>query len=313
MDDLSQRFKTYSTHPTCRIVIDSCSDATLAMVERFGVDLVEFPFVMSDGDHLDDQFTSMSPAEFYGRMRAGERVLTSAIPTGQFVKIFESCARDGIPTLYLSFTAGLSSSVNDARQAAAMVLDGHPGFDLVVMDNCLPALCASLLAEEACRMRDEGASMREIAAWCEANKTRVHGYYTLDTLDWLVAGGRVPKAAASLTSVLDMKANLSFDLDGALTLTGVSRGRKKAIRNIVKELRENYDNPAGRSIGIVDADCPEDADALEQMVRDELGDRCPRIDRMPLDPTIGAHVGPGMLACAFWGVDRAQGGRHGKR
>lgn len=312
-DDLSQRFKTHSTHPACRIVIDSCSDATPEIVERLGVDLIEFPFVMGDGDHLDDQFASMSPEEFYGRMRGGERVLTSAIPTGQFVKIFERCAQDGVPTLYLSFTAGLSSSVNDARQAAAMVLDAHPGFDLVVMDNCTPSLCASLLAEEACRLRDEGVPMREVAAWCEANKSRVHGYFTLDTLDWLVAGGRVPKAAASLTAVLDMKANLTFDLDGALTLTGVSRGRKKAIRNIVKELRENYDNPDGRPIGIVDAGCPEDGDALEQMVRDELGDACPRIARMPLDPTIGAHVGPGMLACAFWGVDRAQSSRRGKR
>lgn len=313
MDDLSTRFKTFSTHPSCRIVVDSCSDMTLPMVERLGVDLIEFPFVMADGDHLDDQYTSMTPAEFYGRMRAGERVLTSAIPTGRFVEIFEACARDGIPTLYLSFTAGLSSSVHDARQAASMVLDGHPDFELVVLDNCLPSLTVSLLAAEACRMRDEGASMREVAAWCEANKGRVHGYFTLDTLDWLVAGGRVPKAAASLTSMLGMKANLSYDLDGALTLTGVSRGRKKALKNIVKELRENYAGDPGRFIGIVDADCPDDADALEGMVREELGESCPRILRMALDPTIGAHVGPGMIACAFWGIDRASVGGRGKR
>lgn len=313
MDDLSLHFKTYSTHPTCRVVIDSCSDVTRAMAQEFGVDLIEFPFVMEDGDHLDDQFESLTVEEFYGRMRAGERVQTSAIPLGHFVEIFERCAADGIPTLYLSFTAGLSRSVIDAQQAAVMVCQNHPDFDLVVMDNCLPSLTAALLAEEACRMRDNGMSMRDVAARCGQLKSCVHGYFTLESLDWLVAGGRVPKAAATLTAMLDMKPNLTYDLDGALTLTGVSRGRKKALKNIIKELKANYDGDPGRFIGIVDAGCPEDADAIEQMVREELGDACPRICRMPLDPTIGAHVGPGMVALAFWGVDRTTSSKRGKR
>jgi len=313
MADMSAYFKTFSTHPTCRIVIDSCSDATLPMVRAMGVDLIEFPFVMADGDHLDDQYQSMTPAEFYGRMRSGERVLTSAIPTGRFVEVFEWCAEQGVPTLYLSFTAGLSSSVLDAQQAASMVLAAHPEFDLLVMDNCLPALTASLLAIGACYQRDEGMTMRQVAAWCSENKSRVHGYFTLDSLDWLVAGGRVPKAAASLSSVLDMKANLTYDLDGALTLTGVSRGRKKAIKNLVKELAEGFEEGVSRVVGIVDADCPADAATLERLVREELGERCPQIYHMPLNPTIGAHVGPGMLALAFWGSDRAANAKRGKR
>lgn len=313
MDDLSLHFKTYSTHPTCRIIIDSCSDVTCAMAREFGVDLIEFPFVMEDGDHLDDQFESLSAMEFYGRMRAGERVQTSSIPLGHFVQIFERCAADGIPTLYLSFTAGLSRSVIDAQQAATMVRNDHPDFDLLVMDNCLPALTAALLAEEACRMRDDGMTMRAVAERCDQLKSSVHGYFTLESLDWLVAGGRVPKAAATLTAMLDMKPNLTYDLDGALTLTGVSRGRKKAFKNILKEFKAAYNGDPSRSIGIVDAGCPEDGDTLEQMVRDELGDACPRICRMPLDPTIGAHVGPGMVALAFWGTDRTTSAKRGKR
>lgn len=314
MDKLSQFFKTYSTHPTCRIIVDSCSDITVPMAQGLAVDVIEFPYVMEDGEHLDDQFETISSAEFYGRMRNGERVLTSSIPVGQFVGVFEHCAEVGVPTLYLSFTAGLSRSVVDARRAASMVSERHPGFEIVVMDNCLPSLSASLLAEEACRLRDEGMPMRQIADRCSQVTSQVHGYFTLESLDWLVAGGRVPKAAATLTTMLDMKPDLTYDLDGALTLTGVSRGRKKALKNIVKAFKGNYtDGERRRPLAIVDADCPEDADALEQMVRDELGDACPLIHRMPLDPTIGAHVGPGMVALSFWGSDRTTSTRRGRR
>lgn len=311
--DLQKHFKTYSSDPRCRIVIDSCSDATAEDARALGVDLIEFPFVMADGEHLDDQFESMPPEEFYGRMEAGERVLTSAIPTGRFAEIFRWCAEQKVPTLYLSFTAGLSSSVHDAQQAASMVLAEHPGFRLVVLDNCLPSMSALLLAEAACAMRDRSVEMEEIAAWCKANTPRVHGYFTLGSLDWLVAGGRVPKAAASLSAVLGMKANLTYDLDGALTLTGVSRGRKKALKALADKLLENYENPEGRAIGIVHANCPEDAAALEGLIRQGLGAKCPPVRIGPLDPTIGAHVGPGMIATVFWGKDRTRAASRGKR
>jgi DegV family protein with EDD domain len=311
--ELARRFKTYSTHPGVRIVLDSCSDVTTATAQRLGVDLLEFPYVMDGRDCVDDQYEEVSAERFYDAMRGGAKLLTSAVPRGQFLDIFEACAADGIPTLYLSFTAGLSRSVVDAMAAAEEVRRAHPGFELSVIDNCTPSLCAVLLAAEAARLRDEEASMSQVSAWCEANKTRVHGYFTLDSLDWLAAGGRIPKAAAALSSVLDMKANLTFDLDGSLTLTGVSRGRKKALRAIVKSFKEHYDPQGGSLLGIVDAGCPEDADALEELVRAELGAACPPIERAPLDPTVGSHTGPGMLGLAFWGTDRAGLDLLGKR
>ena len=99
----------------------------------------------------------------------------------------------------------------------------------------------------------------------------------------------------------------------ALPISGVSRGRKKAIKTILKQFKENYEGDAAHPIAIVDADCPADGDAIEQMVHDELGDDCPRIIRLTLDPTIGAHVGPGMVALSFWGTDRTSSTKRGKR
>ena len=305
------RFKRFSTHPSCRIVIDSCTDVTPEIARRLGVDVIEFPFVMEDGDHLDDQFVSMSCEEFYARMRAGERVLTSAIPVGVFMDIFESCALDAVPTLYLSFTAGLSRSVFDAAQAAQDVCAANPGFQLLVVDNCNPSLSGLMIAIEACRLRDGGRSVEEIAQWVRENRSRLHGYFTLDSLDRLAAGGRIPKAASTLSNILDMKANLTYDLDGALTLTGVSRGRKKAMKTLVKALKSCYVQ-SDRPLAVVDADCAQDADRLEEMVREELAPHEVEIIRLRLDPTIGAHVGPGMVALAFWGTDRS-GSDRGKR
>ena len=310
-------FLAFSTHPTCRIIIDSCSDAGLELARRLGVDIIEFPYVIGGEEHWDDLWQSTTPEQFYGRMRAGEHASTSAIPTGVFVEIFEQCAREGIPTLYLSFTAGLSSSVHDAEAAAAQVRCAHPAFELSVLDNRAPSLTALLLAEQAVKMRDAGVSMGDIADWADEACNRIHGYFTLESLKWLAAGGRIPKAAASVSSLFNVKPNLTYDLDGSLTLMSVSRGRKKALRAVVDQLDANWGGDVTRPLGIVDADCKADGDALEEQVKAffaERGVACPEIIRFELDPTIGAHVGPGMVALAFWGTDRRElTGKRGKR
>ena len=46
-------------------------------------------------------------------------------------------------------------------------------------------------------------------------------------------------------------------------------------------------------------------DWLEAAIRKEEGCADVTIIRSSVGPTIGSHVGPGMVACAFWGKNRA--------
>ena len=53
------------------------------------------------------------------------------------------------------------------------------------------------------------------------------------------------------------------------------------------------------------ADAEKDGDWLEAAIRKEEGCADVTIIRSSVGPTIGSHVGPGMVACAFWGKNRA--------
>lgn len=315
-------FRPYSTNPGCRIIVDSCSSVSVEFAQEHGVDILEFPYVLAGQERRCDQWESLDERGFYDRMRAGDRAMTSAVPTGEFIELFRGCAREGVPTVFFSLTGGLSSSVRDAEQAASLVNSEAHEAKVYVVDNRAPSLCALLVTDEACRMRDRGSSAEEIAAWAAKAPDCLHGYFTLDSLRWLALGGRIPKAAASLSTVLDVKANLTFDLDGALTLMGITRGRKKGIKAVLSSLDANYRtipsvDGTARPLAIADADCTEDADKLEEGVREWFANKgweCPTIFRASVDPTIGSHVGPGMLALSFWGVDRRQTGwNSGKR
>ena len=181
----------------------------------------------------------------------------------------------------------------------------HPDFELYVVDNSLPCSCGELLAIEAVRQRAAGLSAKQLAQWANEAKTCVHGYFTLDNLDALAAGGRIPPAAAQLSSKLDIKPELSFDLSGSLTLLGVNRGRKKALKSLVKSFKENYVQDPIMPIVIMSTDAEKDADWLEAAIRKEDGCSDITVIRGSVGPSIGSHVGPGMVGVGFWGINRA--------
>ncbi len=291
---------------TCRIVIDTCADLTPEVAATLDVDILGFPYILDGEEFTDDIWTSITPKEFYDKLRAGSKASTSAVSLGTYLEFFEKCAQEGTPTVYLCFTSALSSSYNSACQAADQVRAAHPDFELYVVDNALPCSCGMLLALEAVRQRSAGLNAKQLADWANEAKTYVHGYFTLENLDSLAAGGRIPPAAASLSAKLDIKPELSFDLTGALSLIGVNRGRKKALKSLMKSFKENHASDPSLPMVIVSSDAEKDADWLEGAVRKEPGCEDLTILRGSVGPTIGTHVGPGMVAIIFWGQSRTE-------
>lgn len=290
----------------CRIVVDTCADFTPEVAATLDVDILGFPYILDGEEFVDDIWSSTTPKEFYDKLRAGSKASTSAVSLGRYLEYFTQCAQEGTPTVYLCFTSALSSSYNSACHAADQVRADYPDFELYVVDNALPCSCGALLAMEAVRQRAAGLTARQLADWANEAKTYVHGYFTIDSLDALAAGGRIPPAAASLSSKLDIKPELSFDLSGSLSLIGVNRGRKKALKSLVKSFKENYELDPHLPLAIVSSDAEKDADWLEAAVRKEPGCEDLTILRGSVGPTIGAHVGPGMVAVIFWGNNRAE-------
>ena len=59
--------------PKCNLIIDSCCDLPYEVVNREGVELLEFPYVDEAGEHVDDFYRSITPHEFYEGMRNGSQ------------------------------------------------------------------------------------------------------------------------------------------------------------------------------------------------------------------------------------------------
>lgn len=290
----------------CRLLLDSCCDLPAELLNSAEVEYLQFPFIMNDGEHLDDLWQTMQAKEFYDRVRKGEVSGTAQIPVPELVEVFERCAEEGTPTVYLAFTSGLSGTFDTVERIAADVREKYPDFELHVVDTKLASIAEGLLAYEAVNQRNRGLSAAQLAEWAEEARWYVNCLFTVDDLEYLRRGGRIPAAAASVGSKLNIKPLLNFDLDGGLTMAGVARGRKKALKALVKQ----YDDDAAETRGSNDTVLVASADAEgdmrwveEHLSRSEVS--IPAIHCV-IGPVIGSHVGPGMVAIAFWGPDRRQ-------
>ena len=290
----------------CRLVLDSCCDLPLEVLENAKVDFLKFPFNMNDGEHFDDMWKSMTAKEFYDRMRKGEVSGTAQIPVSELIERFESYAKDGTPTVYLGFSSALSGTYGTVEQVAEDIRAQCPDFELYTIDTKLASIAEGLLAYEAINQRNRGLTAKQLAEWAREARWFVNCLFTVDELEYLRRGGRIPAAAATIGAKLNIKPLLDFDLDGALSLTGVARGRKKPLKALVKCYDENHADDHG-SNGVVltaSADAEGDVKWVEEHL-DRPEGAIPAI-RCQIGPVIGSHVGPGMVAVVFWGSDRRE-------
>ncbi|WP_080798475.1 DegV family protein [Arabiibacter massiliensis] len=291
-------------HP-CNLIIDSCCDLPFEVVDREGVELVEFPYIMSDGEHADDLYQASSAHDFYQAMRTGEEPTTAQVPMHVYRDVFERAIKSGVPTVALSFSSGLSGSFDAAALVHEQLLAEHPDAELYLVDTRLASVAEALLVYEAIRQRDNGMTARELALWAEEARFFVDAEFMVDDLEALRRGGRIPSSVAYAGSKLDVKPLLTIGIDGKLTLAGVARGRKKGIRQLAEyyHKRAAKEGP-GKHVVIGNADCEKDADRLKEALA-KIDDGILFLESS-IGPVIGSHVGPGMIAVVFWGNDKRE-------
>lgn len=289
----------------CNLILDSCCDLPFEIIDRPGVELLEFPYITSGGECLDDLYRSASAHDFYQAMRDGEKPTTAQIAVSVFREAFERAAESGVPTVYLSFSSGLSGSFDTACLVRDQVLSEHPGAELYLVDTLQASVAEGFLVYEALRQRDKGLTARELADWVEEARFFVDAEFMVEDLEALRRGGRIPASVAYAGSKLDVKPLLNIATDGKLSLTGVARGRKKGIKQLVEYyFKRRAEKDSGRFVLIAHADCSKDLERLKEALMKEDEDvLCLECN---IGPVIGSHVGPDMIALVFWGSDRRE-------
>ena len=198
----------------CNLIIDSCCDLPIDIVDKEGVMLIGFPYFFGDEEHYDDLWQNAKPREFYARMKKGEQPTTAQASIMELSGKFVEAAEMGMPCVYLCFSSRLSASYDQACLVADQVRADYPDFELHVVDTCLASTGEALIVFEALRQQDRGMTATELAEWALEARNFVNVYFMVEDLECLHRGGRIPSSVAVVGSKLDVKPILSIPADG---------------------------------------------------------------------------------------------------
>jgi len=289
--------------PKCNLIIDSCCDLPFDLVDREGIELLEFPYIMEDGEHSDDLYRSGSAAAFFQAMRGGVQPSTAQLSIPRIRESFMRVAESGVPAVYIGFSGELSGSFDAAQMVHSQIMEEYPKTELYLVDSKLASIAEGMVVYEAIRQRDRGLTAAELAEWATEALCYVNCQFMVDDLETLRRGGRIPSSVAYAGSKLDVKPLLTIDLEGKLALVGVARGRRKGIKQLAAYYEKRAVTTApGQCVILGHADCPKDVERLKEALS-KSDDNILFLEGS-IGPVIGSHVGPGTLAVVFWGPDR---------
>jgi len=273
---------------TVKVVVDSTSDIPAQLAKEWDITIVP-TYVVFGGKSYRDRL-DISEDEVYTRLDHDSVFPTTSVPSPQdFADVYNKLADETDEIISIHLTSKESGVYNSALLGRELV---KKKCHIEVIDSLTVAMSCGILAIAAAKEAKAGASLEKVAEVVRESIPRMHLLMVLDTLKYVVRGGRVSKGYGLLGSVLRIKPLLTMR-DGKLMLAGVARTRAKAIKRLY-DFVEGF--PQVSEVAVSYTTSKEEAEALAEQIKANFPDIPLYFTRV--GPVLGTHAGPGAMGVA---------------
>ena len=286
-----------------RIITDSASDLPKSYIAEHKLHVIPTPVVIDDVDYFDGK--TIQTEEFYNILDDIKRdVKTYHINPAMFTDAFTPYAQAGDTIIYLCFSTGIAGTYNAANIAKTNLLEDYPDFDLTIIDSKSASIGFGLVVTKLVAMLEQSASKEEIIEAADYFISHVKHVFTVQTLAYLIKGGRLTKFKGALAETLDMKPVLVVDEKGALSVIKTVRGRKKSLRYLIEYAKECGYHLENQTVALCHGEDKESLAFVQDMIQETFQPKSFLI--APVGCAIGAHTGRGIIGFCFFDADNGK-------
>ena len=290
-----------------RIITDSASDLPKDYTKQHKLHVIPTPVVIDNVDYLDG--STIQTEEFYHILDDINRdVKTYHINPAMFTDAFLPYAQAGDSVLYLCFSTGIAGTYNAANIALTGIREEYPDFDLTIIDSKCASIGFGLLVSKLVTMLEKGASKEELIEAAGYYITHIRHVFTVQTLAYLIKGGRLTKFKGTLAETLNMKPVLVVNESGALAVIKTVRGRKKSLRFLIDYAKENGYHLENQTVALCHGEDMASLNFINALVEETFHPKDTLISVVGC--AIGAHTGRGLVGFCFFDADDGKYGRY---
>ena len=288
-DDMLRQYEAgHERKAKIALVTDSACDLPQQLIDEYQIHVI--PFHISFGETLFLDRVTITPDQFYTLLRTHKEHPKSSQPTRKFVQdLFAFLASHYESMIVVNISDKLSGAYRLSREVSGC-MDNYP---VSVINSRQLSVSLGLVVYRAALAIQEGKSQSEIDALTEdwISKTRI--LVDVQTLEYMVRGGRVSPLKGFLAKILNLKPIISLDAEGKAVGYGKSFSRSQNMKKIAGMVKKMQNEGKIWNYALVHAQNRERADKYAELFQDEIGR--PPLYIMDISPVVGVHNGIGAV------------------
>ena len=271
------------------IVTDSINCLPAEITKEHDIRVAPYRLIMNGKDYRDK--IDITPEEFWKIFKDLEVQPTTGTPSpGDYAEIFSELAKSTDSILCIVVSTTLSAADKSAEAAREIVLQEHPKLTIEIFDSKNAVGAQGFVVLEAARAARAGKSLKDVIKVAQDLVPRVKFIAALNTLKYLIKGGRAPKTAI-IGEFLQVKPLIGIVNDtGVVDSLGKERGKRKAMLKLVEIVNNHADTSKPLHVMVHYTDNLADGFELKEVVTSRYN--CAEVYMTDLTPVMTAHTGP---------------------
>lgn len=265
--------------------------------DDIGLFVLPMPFIIDGADYLES--VTLSRDDFYEKLSSNADIKTAQPSPAEVTEFWTAILQEYDEIVHIPTSSLLSNACSTAK---ALAEDDEFKGKVHVVDNFRISIALKSSAFDAVTLRDQGKSAMEIAETLDAMSKDYSLYFSLNTMKYLVKGGRINPVIAKIGGLLNLCPILRLQ-GGAIEKYQVLKSKLaknaiiKAVKNdLTSKFKEYYENGEMR-LAVIYGKNPEES----QEFLEDIKLAFPDLEVIYFDPislSVACHTGPSVSAVA---------------
>ncbi len=271
------------------ILTDSGSNLSKEFVKSHNNLFVVPLMIVIDGKEFRDQ-VEISASDVYEKLDTHK--VSTSLPSPKDLKdTLEEIKKQGFThVIVINISSGLSGTFNSFRLA----IEEEKDLEILQYDTLTLGGGEGFIVEYALELVKAKKAFNEIIPLLDILRFKDSlAFYTINTLKYLKAGGRIGKVEGTIGDLLHIKPVITVNDEGVYVTLSKAFGLKRSLLRMKSILMEKFGNDTIDLI-IHYGDNEEEAKELVDKLQNALKIR--RLELQRLTPVLGVHTGPDIIA-----------------